>query len=116
MKYENDPNTVPDGLADKNGSPECDVAIRCRYVLKEHTFSARILSYHEDGLYFESDTPVAENGLIFYELQDIRRWFSEQKRYEGLRTASLAKVLSCRETEKDGSRRFGATVMYYRNY
>ena len=103
-----------DTAADGNEIFSCNVSIVCRCILEWKSFTARILSYNRDGMYFESDVYLAEGGMIFYQIADLINWFYTS-RWKNLRTVSLAKVLSCREIA-DSDFRFGIDVRYYRHY
>lgn len=113
MKNSEDSHAGSDRVPEENNNLPCNVSIMFRCVMERRIFSGWILSYSTEGMYFESDVAVPEGEIIFYQIADLTGWIYASL-WKDLRTASLAEVLSCRES-KDSNFRFGITVRYYRH-
>ena len=77
------------------------------------SYSAKMLNYSRDGMYFETNHLLPDKTDIFFRVDDPDLTAISRKNGDGLRTISLARIKWWRVLYNDGPHRFGIGVQYY---
>jgi hypothetical protein len=94
----------------------CEASIAWGCFNGKKMFRAKMLNYSKEGMYFESEICLKEGANIYFQMNDFSTDASDPERYDGLRTASLARVKWWKDIGGKKANHFGFGVKYMEYY